>query len=717
MLLLALAACSSRDTGQGAGADWPSNGGDAGKTHYSRLDQINEDNVDRLGLAWEYRLGTGRGLEATPIVIDGVMYTSGVAGRVYALDAASGAERWAFTPELDMQVNRTVCCDMVNRGVAVHDGKVFVGALDGILYALDAETGAVVWRADTRDGSGRGINITGAPEVAGDVVVIGNAGAEYDVRGYVTAYDVATGAQRWRFYTVPRDPALGPQDHPDLERAAETWDPESRWDVGGGGTVWDAIHYDPAFDAVYIGVGNGNPSHHRRRSPSGGDNLYLSSIVALDPATGRVKWHYQETPGESWDYTATQPMVLTELEVAGETTPVILHAPKNGFLYVIDRRDGRLIAANPIVHTNWADRIDLETGRPHLTPANSDYSQGPRVSYPGTPGARNWHPPSFNPETGLYYASVLEMGNLILLPPEPDPFRRNGLNNGVALIFTSDLVAALATLPPPVRQAVEALPEMARVREAPSSQGLRAIDPLTGETRWSAPSTSWQDRGGVLTTAGGIAVMGSIDGSLRFYDLANGHLLRSIATGSSIMAAPMSYEVDGVQYIAVMAGWGGGGYPYVPRDSAAYRYGNAGRILVFRLDGGPVAIPEELPPLQPAPEPPAQLTGVTPETIARGREVFFQNCAICHSNQHRSITPDLRRMQPNVHAVFDRILLEGMLVPNGMPRWDDLLSAEDVRAIHAWLIAEQRATRTRELELQRRGEPLDAPSLAILSNY
>ena len=718
-LCLLLAACSSASHNSqiGAGADWPLPGGDVGGTYHSRLDQIDRSNVGELGLAWSYDLDTNRGLEATPIVIDGVMYTSGVAGRVYALDAATGQVLWSFTPELDMQVNRTVCCDMVNRGVVVANGKVFVGALDGILYTLDAGTGAVIWRADTNDGSGRGINITGAPEIAGDVVIIGNGGAEYDVRGYVTAFDIDTGEQRWRFYTVPHDPDDGPQESPALETALDTWDPHSRWDVGGGGTPWDAIHYDPEFDAVYVGTGNGGPYSVRDRSPLGGDNLYLSSIVALDPATGRLKWHYQETPGDSWDYPATAPMILTDLTIDGESVPAILHAPKNGFLYVIDRRDGSMVAANPIVFTNWADSVDVETGRPHLTPEASDYSQGPKIIFPASPGARNWHPASYDPETGLLVGAVLDMGNLLLASPGPDPYRRNALNTQAALVFGPDIAHTIQSMPPPLRDAIRALPAFDRVQQHGSVAQIRAIDPLTGETRWAHDNSSWQDRAGALTTAGGLTFNGDITGKLRVYNSATGALLKSIETGSSIIAAPMSYEVDGVQYVAVMAGWGGGGYAYVPHDSAAYRYGNKGRILVFRLGGGRVPIPAELPPLEPAPAPPAQIPGVTPATIAQGRVLFFQNCAICHANQHRSITPDLRRMQPGTHAVFNRILLEGLLVPNGMPRWNDVLSDADANAIHAWLITEQRATRESELALQAAGEPLDAPSAAILSNY
>lgn len=700
-----------------AGDNWTNPGGDAGKTHHSPLTDITRENVDELGLAWAADLGTNRVLEATPVVIDGVMYTSGVAGRAYAFNAATGEELWRFEPEVDMQVNRTVCCDMANRGVAVARGKVYVAALDAKLYALDVGSGEIVWKADTIDDPRRGVNSTGAPEVAGDVVVIGNGGAEYDVRGYVSAYDLDTGKLRWRFHTVPRDPKLGPQDHPDLEAAVKTWDPDSRWDVGGGGTPWDAINYDPMTGLVIVGTGNGGPYHTTRRSPKGGDQLYLSSLVALDAATGRVKWHYQETPGDSWDFTATAPMILTRIVLDGEDRPVILHAPKNGFLYVLDRRDGKLLRASKIARVNWAKSVDLETGRPEFDPEAADYADAPKIVFPATPGARNWHPASYDAESGLYYASVLDMGNLMFMSPGRKAFAAKALNNDAALIFGPDIEAALPTLPPPMRTAVEALPELAEVKRLPYLSELRAIDPLTGETKWSAPMKGWQDRGGVLTTASGLLFQGSIDGTLRIFDKETGAMLKSIDTGTSILAAPMTYRVDGVQYVAVMAAWGGGGYPYVPRYSAAYQRGNQGRLLVLRLGGDEVPVPSELPPLEPAPPPPAQQSGVTAETIARGQGLFFANCALCHANQHRSITPDLRRMQPGSHELFSEIVLEGAKLSTGMPRWDDRLSTDDVDAIHAYLIDAQARTRADELQKQKRSLPLDAPSLAILSNY
>ena len=714
--LLLLAACSSGGDAP-AGDDWRTPGGDAGKSHHSTLTDIAPGNVGTLGLAWSADLGTNRVLEATPVVIDGVLYTSGVAGRAYAFDAATGKPIWSFTPKVDMQVNRTACCDMANRGVAVARGKVFVAALDAQLYALDAKTGKILWQANTVDNPNRGINSTGAPEVAGDVVIIGNGGAEYDVRGYVSAYDLETGALKWRFHTVPRDPKLGPQDHPDLETAVKTWDPNSRWDVGGGGTPWDAINYDPETGLVIIGTGNGGPYHVAKRSPKGGDNLYLSSLVALDAKTGRVKWHYQEVPGDNWDFTASQPMILTRMTIDGSDRPVILHAPKNGFLYVIDRRDGKVLRANPLVRMNWAHGIDPKTGRPKLTPASSDYRDAPKIVFPATTGARNWHPGAFDPQSGLYFAPVQDMGNLIFMTPGAKPYAKKRLNNDAALIFTADLEAALPSLPPLMAAAVKALPAFKWVQEKPWSSELRAIDPLTGKTVWAQPLQGWQDRGGVLSTASGLVFQGNLAGQLRAFDAKTGKLLTSIETGTSILAAPMTYRVGGIQYVAVMAAWGGGGFPYVPRYSAAYQRGNQGRLLVFKLGGGPVPLPAKLPPLTVAPAPPPQIAGTTPAVLARGQGLFMSNCVLCHSNQHRSITPDLRRMQPATHQAFKQIVLKGLLQANGMPRWDDVLTEADANALHAYLIDLQAKTRAEEMKKVQKGLPLDAPSLAILSNY
>lgn len=707
-----IAAAAGRPLPRYAGREWPVSGGGYSAAYYSTLTRIDRANVARLGLAWSYDLGTDRVQEVTPIEVGGVLYTSGNLGRVYALDAVAGRVIWTFTPKVDMQVNRTACCDEANRGLAVADGKVFVASLDGVLYALDAKTGRIDWKVDTFVDHQRGYTITGAPTVARNVVIIGNAGSEYDVRGYVTAYDVATGREAWRFYVVPHDPTRGPEESAALTKALATWAPDSRWKFGGGGSPWDAIVYDPRFDTVYVGTGNGVPYLRQVRSPTGGRNLYLSSVVALDRRTGRLKWYYQETPGDSWDFDADEPMILTNLVVRGRRRPVIIHAPKNGFLFVIDRRTGRPVRIHRLVRTDWASGYDLRKGVAHLTPVSSDYAAGPKIVFPSTAGDRNWYPAAYDPQRHLYFADVLDMGNLIWRPPGAAPYRRQALDADAVMIFTPELEAALPTLPPAVQQAVKRLPQWREVRRRPYTNELRAIDPLTGRTRWAVPMAGWQDRSGVLATRSGLLFQGTVGGWLTVRDEATGKLLRSVATGSSMMAAPMTYEAHGVQYVAIAAGWGGGGWSDVPPYSAAYRYGNADRILVFKLGGGPVPMPQPLPPLAPAPAPPPQAAGVTAATLAQGKALFYANCAICHSNQPRSISPDLLRMPLALHARFRGIVLGGLLVPGGMPRWNDLLSPAQARAIHAYLIDAQAKARARELALQRAGKPLDAPEAA-----
>jgi len=353
---------------------------DSDGMHFSPLSKIDAGNVASLGIAWTYdgirvRGAVNRGLEATPIIVGGVMYVSGPWSIVYALDARTGHELWVYDPQVEGAWARKACCDVVNRGVAVWKGKVYVGSLDGYLIALDAHTGHLLWKTDTLVDRTRAYVVGDAPAIAGNNVVIGNGGADMGVRGYVSAYDLETGALAWRFFTVPGDPAKG-FEHPELAAAAKTWDPHSRWEYGGGGTAWDSIVYDPELDLVYVGTGNAGPHPRWTRSPSGGDNLYLASILAIHASTGRLAWYYQTTPGESWDYTATQNMILADLKIGNQIRKVLLQAPKNGFFYVLDRRTGELISAEKYATVTWADRVDLASGRPVLA-AQGDYEKGP----------------------------------------------------------------------------------------------------------------------------------------------------------------------------------------------------------------------------------------------------------------------------------------------------------------------------------------------------
>ncbi len=365
-----------------------------------------------------------------------------------------------------------------------------------------------------------------------------------------------------------------------------------RWDIGGGGTAWDTIVYDPQFDQVIFGVGNGTPYPMSARSPAGGDNLYLECLVALDAKTGELKWYFQETPKDQADYDAVQPMVLTTIAVNGEDRPVLLHSPKNGFMFVVDRETGKPLAANALVRTSWADGWDLEKG-PNLTPEGSDYSHGPKIVFPATPGARNWYPAAYDPKRQSYFVHVLDMGNLMFTTGPAGPVKRDPkfMNAGAAIIFSPDLQAAAPGLPPPVRAAMEKTEQWQWVKDKPYSSELRAIDPMTGKTKWAVPAAGWQDRFGTLATAAGLVFHGTVGGQFFARDADSGKALWQVDTGTSIMAAPMTYRVNGVQYIAVQAGWGGGGWSFVPGYSAAYQRGNANRILVFKVGGGPVTVP------------------------------------------------------------------------------------------------------------------------------
>jgi quinohemoprotein ethanol dehydrogenase len=661
---------------------WLANGRDWRGGYYSPLTQIDVKTAPRLGFAWAYDLGTARGLEATPVVVDGVMYTSGDWGRVYALDAKTGRELWSFIPDVDGQYGRYACCDVVNRGVAVWKGRVYVGALDGWLYALDARTGRVVWKADTFIERARKhpATITGAPQVAGDVVVIGQGGADFaDGRGYVTAYDLATGKQRWRFFTVPGDPKK-PFEHPEMAVASKTWSPNSLWSSGGGGTAWDAMAYDPTLDLLYVGTGNASPFAWKDRSPGGGDNLYLASILAIHPSTGRLAWHYQEVPGERWDYTATQKMILADLKIGGRTRQVLMQAPKDGFFYVLDRRSGELISAKPYASVNWASGIDLKTGRPMFNPA-ADYEKGPALVYPSSAGGHNWQPMAFNPKTGLVYIPVIE-GAMI--------FAKGYDLRGRTLADRWNVNGVFADDYPPAGFPELGLPSLATVlggRTFPTRRGvLRAWDPVAGRAVWETPSPSFWD-GGVLSTAGDLVIQGDITGALVVRDAHSGAVIKRIDTGSSIMAAPMTYAVGGVQYVAVMAGFGGGpGWAYPP-DSAAYRYGNAGRILAFRLDGGATPKPQPFVE-QPLPPPPVAMGSAA--EIAEGGRLFSAQCSRCHANVARGLVPDLRRMSAQTHKDFADIVLRGQRIPAGMGRFDDVLGDADVRHIHGYLIDQAR---------------------------
>jgi quinohemoprotein ethanol dehydrogenase len=654
---------------------WMSHGRTYGEQRFSPLDQINTGTVGKLGLAWFADFDSRRGQEATPLVADGVLYVSTSWSKVRAYDAATGKLLWAYDPEVpgDWAVN--ACCDVVNRGVALWEGKVFVGSLDGRLIALDAATGKELWDVNTIDRT-KPYTITGAPRVIKGKVLIGNGGAEFGVRGYVSAYDAETGALAWRFYTVPGDPARG-FESPILEKAAATWSGKW-WTLGGGGTVWDSMAYDPDLDLLYIGVGNGSPWNHLLRSEGKGDNLFLASIVALDPDDGSYVWHYQTTPGETWDHTATQHIIVADLPVDGSVRRVVMQAPKNGFFYVLDAKTGQLISAKPFTEISWATHVDVTTGRPVETPQARFYrTEGPFISRQSPNGAHTWHPMSFSPQTGLVYIPV-HMGDFAFAH---DP-------NFTPSTMTTNLgISRIAAGANPAAQAAAANATVASV-----GGRLIAWDPVRQREAWRAPREGAAN-GGVLSTAGGLVFQGTGTGQFIALDARSGAALWSAETQTGVLAAPVSYEVGGVQYVAVTVGTGGSWAMAGSRANAkGNNLPNVSRLLVYALGGT-----AKLPP--PAPRPALQLAppaATAPAaTLARGEAVYGTYCGRCHGREgaaNYGILPDLR-YSATLRSSDDwaAVVLGGKLAANGMASFASVVDTDDAEAIRAYIIAQAHA--------------------------
>ncbi len=644
--------------------DWLTHGRDYAEQRYSPLNSIDTENVNELGLAWYFDVPTARGMEATPIVVDGRMYVTGSWSIVYALDAATGEELWRYDPEVPKSWAQYACCDVVNRGVAAWGDSIFVGTLDGYLVSLDAASGKVNWKVDTINRQPP-YTITGAPRVIQGKVIIGNGGADLGVRGYVSAYDTDTGALAWRFHTVPGNPDNGFENDA-LAAAAETWTGEW-WQHGGGGTVWDSMAYDPELDLLYIGIGNGSPWNQRLRSPRGGDNLFLSSIVALKPATGEYVWHYQTTPGDTWDFTATQHIVLADLDIGGELRKVLMQAPKNGFFYVVDRTDGSLISAEPYVAVTWASGIDKATGRPIEAP-NARYVDGAFLTMPSGLGGHNWHPMSFSPETGLVYLPSQDL---------PAPYLEDAGFEFADGFWNTGI--DFRTLESPTDPAVAAeVSKMVRGQ-------LVAWDPVEQREVWRYQHMGpWN--GGTLATAGGLVFQGSLVGEFAAFDATTGTRLWVSNAQTGVAAAPASYAVDGEQYVAVAAGWGTIFALLGGETIASLGLENRSRVLAFKR-GGIAALPEPPPSnTAPMPEPPEQFANA--ETIAHGKALYYQRCVTCHGVDVASggITPDLRYTRPEVHDAWDAIVLGGALRDLGMPAFDSIFDAEDSQAVQAFVI-------------------------------
>ena len=641
--------------------EWLTHGLNYAEDRYSLLTQINKENVSSLGLAWVTNLESKRGLEATPLIADGMMYVTGVWSKVYAINAKDGKIIWQYDPKVPRKQAEYLCCDIVNRGAALYKGKIFSATLDGRLIALDAASGKLVWENMTVDTT-KPYSITGAPRVVDGKIIIGNGGAEFGVRGYISAYDPENGKMIWRFYTVPGDPSK-PFENKAMETAAKTWSGDW-WKYGGGGTAWDAMAYDPELKLLYVGTGNGSPWDRTYRSNGVGDNLYISSILALNPSNGELVWYYQTTPGESWDFTATQHIILANLTIKGEKRKVLMQAPKNGFFYVIDRTNGKFISADPFVYVNWAKGLDQKTGRPieaedvHYKTTNTDIS-------PNYNGGHNWHPMAYNPKLNLVYIPARE--NVANYGHDANwKYNTKGFGTG------NGWNLAIGTNP--------ANPTKTDIATKHFPRGmLIAWNPVLRKEVWRVPQKAdWN--GGILATAADIIFQGTAQGDFIAYDAATGKELWKINLGGGIIAPPVTYLLDGKQYISIVAGWGGG-YGMKKKFAPLQQ----GRIFTFVLNGNssmPAFVTEE------NKTKPEVSISASSEELKHGETLFWQYCGTCHvvNEGGGGLAPDLSYsfIAANQES-FLSVTHHGALLSEGMPVFSKKLTEPELLAIRKFI--------------------------------
>ena len=622
----------------GSGAEWHGVNGDSDETGFSQLSEITPKNAAKLGLAWSLELPGEATLQAAPVVVNNVLYFTGSYSDVYAVDGTSGSLLWKFEPK--MWQHNPVKMNYgfgANRGVAYHDGKIFSAALDGRLFALDAKTGTKLWEAETTDPKG-GQTITGAPRVMNGKVIIGQGGADFGMRGYVSAWDENTGKMAWKFYVVPASPEEN-KGNPALEAAAKTWT-GNFWKKGGlGGGPWDSMTYDAELNRVYVGTANAYDYDPEMRSPGGGDNLYTASIVALDADTGQYLWHYQVNPRDSWDYDSTQQMTLATLTIEGRPRKVLMQAPKNGFFYVIDRETGKLISAGQIAKQNWAERIDLVTGRP-VEKQGIRYESGSSVIYPNGTGAHSWMRMAFSPKTGLVYVPTMQAGvRLYKGEPAPDELKVGSMVIGTAKTEPGD-----------------------------GTGTLLAWDPLTQTARWKVHHASYFN-GGVASTAGNVVFQGTADGWFHAYDGATGKELWKSYVGMGIIAAPTVWSAGGKQYVSVLAGYGGSAAAVGGPAIAGWKYAMPRRLVTYALGGRQV--------LKNLPRPTSKVAvldnpdeKLDPKAIALGKSLFIA-CGACHGKAAVSAggpAPDLRESAiPLDPEAFSHVVKDAALISRGMP--------------------------------------------------
>ncbi|MCL6251504.1 PQQ-dependent dehydrogenase, methanol/ethanol family [Altererythrobacter sp. KTW20L] len=664
----AMAAISTDPLANPAPGEWTSDGRDYTAQRYSPLTQVNAQNVNQLGLAWYADLDTYRGVEATPLYADGVLYNTLAWNITTAYDARTGAVLWTYDPETPREFGRLACCEPVSRGLAMHGDKVVIATLDGRLIALDKNTGQPVWTSRTFElDSGYAYSITGAPRVFGDLVVVGQSGGDLGVRGFVSAFDINTGEEVWKFFLTP-----SPTDTPDGEASDSvnalmraTWADTGLWrELGGGANPWDAIAYDPDLNLVYVGTGNSVPHARFYRSNNEGDNLFVCSIVALDATSGEYRWHYQMNPGEEWDWTCTQSMIAADLEIGGRTRQVLMQAPKNGFFYVLDRVTGEFIQAGAHVFQNWNEGFEAD-GRP-ITSEQVRYGEDLRLVAPGPGGAHNWFPMAFSPRTGLAYFPAYQSAFVFAIQPgwTPQPMRSNSGWGGFG--------------PAQAARRGELMAEANAMEKA----WLTAWDPVANRIAWQVELPR-HGNGGVMATASDLVFAGTTRQTFVAFDARNGRELWEFPTQSAPVAGAITYELDGVQYIAINAGWGGGA-AQIERGAGIEMPRAPARLLVFRLGGT-----QQLPPL-PAnasapPEPPP--LRASEAVVAQGQLLFAQTCAVCHGQNAIGGVKDLRHMSAETHAAFNAIVLDGIYLEKGMASFADLITREESDAIHAYVIA------------------------------
>lgn len=637
--------------------NWPGHSNGPDESGYSTLKQINRENIDSLGLEWSLDIADEQTLEATPIAVDGIIYFTGSTSDIYAVDALSGkllwhhrAEVWKHNPQ------KMKFIFPVNRGAAYDNGKVFSATTDGRLLALDAKTGKLLWSTLTVEPDSPK-TVTGAPRTFDGKVMIGHGGGDMGVRGHVTAYDQGTGEQVWKFYVVPGSPEEN-AGNPAMERAAKTWGGEY-WKTGTGGAPWDGLTYDPELDQVYIGTGNSGPYDPEKRSPGGGDNLYLASIVALDADTGEYRWHYQQNPREAWDYKSTANMITATLTIDDSERKVLMQLPTNGFYYVLDRETGELLSAEKVGKVTWADSIDLETGRPVENP-DIRYEDGESTIWPNMIGAHNWMPMSFNPQAGLTYVPYMQLG--VSFSKAPETFL-----------------------------GVTRVPVFEDERDGKGS--LVAWNPISQQEAWRVDH-DYLWNGGTMTTAGGLVFQGTADGWFTAYDAFSGEQLWRFYANLGIISQPATFAVNGEQYITLLVGYSAPNPDNFPTMHAGWKFNaQPRRLLTFKLDGE-AKLPPTAPPdwsVNALDDPDLELN---PEDVSAGRQIYSR-CGNCHGGHVASSGapgPDLREsaIALDVGALY-QVLTEGAFLRSGMPKFDDL-TREQVRQLHAYIRDRARVT-------------------------